>query len=111
MWGTVRRVEPYGVFVGIDGTRLSGLLHISCISRSHIDNVDVRARSAPLFNTSSSAFPYPRLRKSQRRLKGGLLFCMGGMLWLARHSSHCLHARGQVQQALLKSKIWDAGWG
>ena len=41
MWGTVRRVESYGAFVGIDGTRLSGLLHISCISRSHIDNVEV----------------------------------------------------------------------
>ena len=35
--GTVRRVEPFGVFVGIDGTRTSGLLHISNVSRQHID--------------------------------------------------------------------------
>ncbi len=48
MWGTVRRVESYGVFVGIDGTRLSGLLHISCISRSHIESVEVAAFLLPL---------------------------------------------------------------
>lgn len=35
--GTVRRVEPFGVFVGLDGTRTSGLLHISNVSRQHID--------------------------------------------------------------------------
>lgn len=41
MWGTVRRVETYGVFVGVDGTRFSGLLHISCISKAHVEAVEV----------------------------------------------------------------------
>jgi transcriptional accessory protein Tex/SPT6 len=39
--GTVRRIEPFGVFVGINNTRISGLLHISNVSRRHIDTVDV----------------------------------------------------------------------
>lgn len=39
--GTVRRVEPFGVFVGIDNTRVSGLLHISNVSRQHIESVQV----------------------------------------------------------------------
>jgi hypothetical protein len=38
--GTVRRIEPFGVFVGINNTRISGLLHISNVSRRHIDTVD-----------------------------------------------------------------------
>ncbi|KAI3434526.1 hypothetical protein D9Q98_002599 [Chlorella vulgaris] len=37
--GTVRRIEPFGVFVGINGTRVSGLLHISNVSRQHIETV------------------------------------------------------------------------
>lgn len=41
--GTVRRIEPFGVFVGINGTRVSGLLHISNVSRQHIETVQVRA--------------------------------------------------------------------
>lgn len=44
MWGKVRRVEPYGVFVTIDGTRFSGLLHISSISQAHVEAVEVRCR-------------------------------------------------------------------
>ncbi|EIE19972.1 S1-domain-containing protein [Coccomyxa subellipsoidea C-169] len=40
VWGTVRRVEPYGVFVGLEDTRFSGLLHISSISRAHIESVE-----------------------------------------------------------------------
>lgn len=39
--GTVRRIEPFGVFVGINNTRISGLLHISNVSRQHIDSVHV----------------------------------------------------------------------
>ncbi|KAI7835393.1 hypothetical protein COHA_010703 [Chlorella ohadii] len=35
--GTVRRIEPFGVFVGINNTRISGLLHISNVSRQHIE--------------------------------------------------------------------------
>lgn len=40
VWGTVRRVEPFGVFVGIDDTHTSGLMHISNISRSRVRRVD-----------------------------------------------------------------------
>lgn len=39
--GKVRRIEPFGVFVGISGTRISGLLHISNISRRHVDDPSV----------------------------------------------------------------------
>lgn len=46
VWGTVRRVEPFGVFVGIEGTRTSGLLHISNVSRQHIETVNVRPASS-----------------------------------------------------------------
>ncbi len=42
MWGTVRRIESFGVFVGIDGTKLSGLLHISNTSRQRVGYPDVR---------------------------------------------------------------------
>lgn len=42
--GTVRRIEPFGVFVGINGTRVSGLLHISNVSRQHVETVQVRGR-------------------------------------------------------------------
>lgn len=39
--GSVRRIEPFGVFVGINNTRVSGLLHISNVSRQHIETVQV----------------------------------------------------------------------
>ena len=39
--GTVRRIEPFGVFIGISGTRVSGLLHISNISRCHVGDPTV----------------------------------------------------------------------
>lgn len=35
--GRVRRIESFGVFVGLQGTKHSGLLHISNISRQHVD--------------------------------------------------------------------------
>ena len=41
MWGEVRRVEEFGAFVGLDGTRISGLLHVSNISRSRVESVAV----------------------------------------------------------------------
>jgi predicted RNA-binding protein with RPS1 domain len=43
--GVVRRVEPYGAFVGLDGMKVSGLLHISNISRTHVENVSVSCRA------------------------------------------------------------------
>lgn len=41
MWGEVRRIEEFGAFIGLEGTRISGLLHISNISRSRVETVDV----------------------------------------------------------------------
>jgi polyribonucleotide nucleotidyltransferase len=41
--GTVRRIEPFGVFMGISNTRVSGLLQISNVSRQHIESVQVGA--------------------------------------------------------------------
>ena len=43
MSGHIRRIEPYGALVAIDDTRISGLLHISRISRAHVENVFVSA--------------------------------------------------------------------
>lgn len=40
--GIVRRVEEYGTFVGLNGTKVSGLLHVSNISRSRVESVEVR---------------------------------------------------------------------
>ncbi|KAL3141011.1 hypothetical protein ABBQ32_005525 [Trebouxia sp. C0010 RCD-2024] len=40
MWGEVRRIEEFGAFVGLEGTRISGLLHISNISRARVESVD-----------------------------------------------------------------------
>mmetsp|Transcript_10058 Transcript_10058/g.28856 ORF Transcript_10058/g.28856 Transcript_10058/m.28856 type:complete len:491 (-) Transcript_10058:509-1981(-) len=37
--GTVRMIKPYGAFVGIDGTNLSALLHISNMSQAHVVDV------------------------------------------------------------------------
>lgn len=36
--GRIRKVENFGVFVGIQGTRMSALLHVSNISRDHVDH-------------------------------------------------------------------------
>ena len=44
VWCFVRRVESYGVLLGIEDTRISGLLHISAISRAHVENPWVSAR-------------------------------------------------------------------
>ena len=74
VWGTVRRVESYGVFVGIDGTRLSGLLHISCISRSHIESVEVGApdllKQRIWCKPAQSPCKGSRLACTRRRCKG-----------------------------------------
>ncbi len=43
MWGEVRRVEEFGAFIGLEGTRISGLLHVSNISRSRVESVSVSA--------------------------------------------------------------------
>lgn len=45
VWGTVRRVQDFGAFVGFDDTRASGLIHISNISRQHVGYTDVRRDS------------------------------------------------------------------
>ena len=42
MWGTVRKLEDFGVFVGLDHLRVSGLLHVYNISRQHVGYPDVR---------------------------------------------------------------------
>ena len=43
LWGTVRSVRDFGVFIGLDNTRISGLLHVSNISRARVDSVEVSA--------------------------------------------------------------------
>lgn len=40
MSGKVRQVLSYGVFVSIDGTRISGLLHISNVSNKFVPSID-----------------------------------------------------------------------
>ena len=46
VWGTVRRVEPFGLFLGLDKLRMSALLHISNMSRAHVSDPEVCARAA-----------------------------------------------------------------
>ncbi|KAK9843671.1 hypothetical protein WJX81_001927 [Elliptochloris bilobata] len=36
VWGTVRRIEPFGLFLGLDKLKMSALLHISNMSRAHV---------------------------------------------------------------------------
>jgi small subunit ribosomal protein S1 len=36
--GRIRKTEKFGVFVGIQGTRMSALLHVSNISKQHVDH-------------------------------------------------------------------------
>ena len=43
VWGHVRRVEPFGLFIGLDKLRMSALLHISNMSRAHVADPEVRA--------------------------------------------------------------------
>ena len=51
MWGEVRRIEEFGAFIGLEGTRISGLLHISNISRSRVETVDVSSAHNPYFKS------------------------------------------------------------
>lgn len=39
VWGTVRRMQEWGVFVGIDNTQMSCLLHISNISQATVNDI------------------------------------------------------------------------
>lgn len=39
--GYVRRLESFGAFIGIDGTSISALLHISNISSVHVNQIEV----------------------------------------------------------------------
>lgn len=48
--GFVRRVDPFGVFIGIRGTRISGLLHVSNITRSSAEGVQVIMPNNRLFH-------------------------------------------------------------
>lgn len=59
--GTVRRIEPFGVFVGINNTRISGLLHISNVSRQHIDTVQASHTSVHSTCRASLVFGTARL--------------------------------------------------
>ncbi len=47
VWGSVRRIESFGLFLGLDNLRVSGLLHISNMSRAHVEDPSARPR-APL---------------------------------------------------------------
>ena len=47
VWGTVRKVEPFGLFVGLDNTKESALLHVSNVSRVRCE------RAEDVFNVGS----------------------------------------------------------
>ena len=40
MTGYVRRIEDFGAFVGLEGTRMSALLHVSNVSRRRFDYLE-----------------------------------------------------------------------
>lgn len=64
MWGEVRRIEEFGAFVGLEGTRISGLLHISNISRARVESVHVRPSSTPEIYSSNCIY-IPELYTSE----------------------------------------------
>ncbi len=45
VWGSVRRIESFGLFLGLDNLRVSGLLHISNMSRAHVEDPSARPRA------------------------------------------------------------------
>ena len=47
--GYVRRLESFGAFIGIDGTSVSALLHISNISSIHVNQIEVGALKTGFF--------------------------------------------------------------
>lgn len=75
MWGEVRRIEEFGAFVGLDGTRISGLLHISNISRARVESVHV---------TFLLAFPLA-CNLSTIRQHWQLLLAVWYAVWYALH--------------------------
>ncbi len=42
VWGSVRRIENFGLFLGLDNLKMSALLHISNMSRAHVQDANVR---------------------------------------------------------------------
>ncbi|CAG9464461.1 unnamed protein product [Pedinophyceae sp. YPF-701] len=47
--GKVRRIEPFGAYVGIDGTSISGLLHVSNLSGRYVEAIsDVLSVGEPV---------------------------------------------------------------
>ena len=49
--GTVKRVEPYGVFIALEDSTLSGLAHVSQVSDTFVKNIK------DLFSTGQGALP------------------------------------------------------
>ena len=43
LWATVQRMTNFGAFLRPEGGEVDGLLHISAISKTRVENVDVRA--------------------------------------------------------------------
>ena len=64
VWGSVRRIERFGLFLGLDNLRMSGLLHISNMSRAHVHDPMVR-------RPGSTSHPAP-LRSSRVGAAGAL---------------------------------------
>lgn len=93
--GTVRRIEPFGVFVGINGTRVSGLLHISNVSRQHIETVQARALACQGGRRGAGAYRHVdaraevRLRSLCLRLLpcSCLPCCRACLRWASRSSA------------------------
>ena len=68
MWGTARRMSAFGVFVSIDGTHHTGLLHVSNISRDHVAYCEVHPR--PRGKGGGVAPPIPILMPATLREAG-----------------------------------------
>ncbi|XP_050226780.1 rRNA biogenesis protein RRP5 [Mercurialis annua] len=45
VFGKIRRVESYGLFIAIDHTNLVGLCHVSELSDDHVDNIETKYRA------------------------------------------------------------------
>ena len=56
LWTTVHSVQKFGVFLTIEGSSINGLLHVSNISRMHVDTPDVSSAFVPFYHDRPAVF-------------------------------------------------------
>ena len=80
LWATVQRMTNFGAFLRPEGGEVDGLLHISAISKTRVENVDVRAWPActALPKPAYGAVALMTLRQVQSHCSGSGARCHNG---------------------------------